>query len=85
MRDDPGQHDGGQASTNSEHTVRGFLTRLARDLFRDLVFILLVFLVATGATALVCWYYEVPLFLSLIGGFLVLGIALALRSDSIFD
>lgn len=74
-----------EAATQSKLTVRGFFSRLARDLLRDLVFILVVFLLATGACALVCLYYELPLALSLIGGILALGIALAFKSDSIFD
>jgi hypothetical protein len=40
------------------------------------------FAVGTGAAAIVCWYYSVPLGFSIIGGFLVLGLALALISDS---
>jgi hypothetical protein len=43
------------------------------------------FSVGTGATAIVCWYYRIPLGFSILGGILVLGLALALMSDSIFD
>jgi hypothetical protein len=43
------------------------------------------FSVGTGATAIVCWYYSIPLGFSILGGILVLGLALALMSDSIFD
>lgn len=43
------------------------------------------FAIGTGATAIACWYYELPIVLSLLGGILVLGLALALMSDSIFD
>jgi len=32
-----------------------------------------------------CWYYGIPMIFSVLGGILVLGIALALMSDSIFD
>ena len=42
------------------------------------------FSVGTGAGAIVCWYYNIPLGFSVIGGILVLGIALALISDSGF-
>jgi hypothetical protein len=52
---------------------------------RDLVQLLIAFSIGTGAAAVVCWYYGVPLFLSLLGGILVLGFALALKSDSLFD
>jgi hypothetical protein len=57
----------------------------APDFLGDMVFIIVVFLVSTGAGALVCLYYELPLVLSQIGVLFVLGIALAYRSNSIFD
>lgn len=40
--------------------------------------------VGTGAGAIVCWYYSIPIGFSVIGGILVLGIALALMSESGF-
>lgn len=43
------------------------------------------FAVGTGAGAVVCWYYGAPLGFSILGGILVLGVALALMSDSMFD
>ena len=46
---------------------------------------LIAFSVGTGAAAIVCWYYSIPLGFSILGGILVLGLALALMSDSIFD
>ncbi len=46
---------------------------------------IVAFAVGTGAGAVVCWYYAVPLGFSILGGILVLGIALALMSDSMFD
>ncbi len=45
----------------------------------------IAFSVGTGAAAVVCWYYSVPLGFSILGGILVLGLALAIMSDSIFD
>ena len=42
------------------------------------------FCIGTGASALVCFYYGVPTAFSLIGGFIVLGIALALMAESPF-
>ena len=45
---------------------------------------LIAFSIGTGATAIACWYYDIPLVFSILGGILVLGIALALMSDSIF-
>jgi len=40
------------------------------------------FAVGTGGAAIVCWYYGIPLGFSIIGGILVLGVALALISDN---
>lgn len=63
------------------------------DFLKDLLKIGLVailrimayFGVGTAGGAVVCWYYGIPLGFSILGGILVLGIALALISDSIFD
>lgn len=63
------------------------------DFLRDLLKIglavilkvVVFFGVGTGGGAIVCWYYGLPLGFSILGGILVLGIALALMSDSIFD
>jgi hypothetical protein len=65
--------------------IRGFLTSFFTAVARDLFQLLIAFSIVTGAAAVVCWYYGVPLFLSLLGGILVLGFALALKSDSLFD
>ncbi len=40
------------------------------------------FAVGTGGAAVVCWYYGIPLGFSILGGILVLGVALALISDN---
>ncbi len=40
------------------------------------------FAVGTGGAAVVCWYYGIPLGFSILGGILVLGVALALISDT---
>jgi hypothetical protein len=42
-------------------------------------------LVGTEGGAIVCWYYSIPLGISILGDILALGIALALMSASIFD
>jgi hypothetical protein len=57
------------------------LASLVRDLFQ----IIVAFVVGTVGGAIVCWYYEIPMGFSIIGGILVLGFALALTSDSWFD
>ncbi len=65
--------------------VRKFLGNFFASLAQDLVRLVASFAVGTGAGALVCWYYGLPLVLSLIGGILVLGFALALTSDTWFS
>ncbi|TGD71318.1 hypothetical protein E4634_18780 [Mangrovimicrobium sediminis] len=62
-----------------------FLKDLLKIGFDALVKFLIAFGIGTGAGAVVCWYYDLPLALSILGGILVLGLALALLSDSIFD
>jgi hypothetical protein len=47
--------------------------------------VVIFFGVGTGGGAIVCWYYSIPIGFSIIGGILVLGVALAIISDSIFD
>jgi hypothetical protein len=76
--DDPGEH-------KKASGIRGFLTSFFTAVARDLFQLLIAFAIGTGAAALVCWYYGVPLFLSLLGGILVLGFAVAVKSDSLFD
>ena len=66
-------------------TGRGFLARLLVGLVRDAVKLIIAFAVGTGAGAIVCWYYGIPLVFSVLGGILVLGLALAFMSDGIFS
>ena len=70
---------------SDEDKNRGFLATLLVDLVRDAVKFVIAFAVGTGAGAIVCWYYGIPLGFSLLGGILVLGLALALMSDSLFS
>ena len=64
---------------------RGFFAALLMGLIRDAVKLLIAFAVGTGAGAIVCWYYGVPLIFSVIGGIVVLGLVLALTTDSLFS
>ena len=64
---------------------RGFLASLFMGLVRDAVKLIIAFAVGTGAGAVVCWYYGLPLVLSLLGGFLVLALALVFMSDGLFS
>ena len=64
---------------------RGFFASLFLSLVRDVVKFIIAIAVGTGAGAIACWYYGIPLVFSLAGGILVLGLALALSSDSLFS
>ena len=55
--------------------VRGFLAGFMRDLVRDAVKFVIAFAVGTGAGAIVCWYYGIPLVFALLGGKLLEGSA----------
>jgi hypothetical protein len=68
-----------------EGGVRGFFSSLLIGLVRDAVKFIIAFVVGTGAGAIACWYYGIPLVFSLLGGILVLGLALALTTDSLFS
>ncbi len=69
----------------SEGGVLGFLKSLLMSILRDLVKLVLSFIVGTGAGAIVCWYYGIPLGFSILGGILVLALALAISTDSLFS
>jgi len=62
-----------------------FLKDLLKIGLSAILKVVIFFGVGTGGGAIVCWYYSIPLGFSILGGILVLGIALALMSDSIFD
>ena len=61
-----------------------FLKHLLMDSIGAMVKLVIAFGIGTGAGAVVCWYYEIPLLFSVVGGILVLGIALALMAESGF-
>lgn len=61
-----------------------FLKDLIKEGIGAIVNFVIAFGIGTGAGAVVCWYYGIPLGFSVIGGILVLGIALALMSESGF-
>lgn len=77
--------DRDQRPGNAQSGERGFFAALLHSLIRDIVKFITAFALGTGAGAIVCWYYDIPLAFSFIGGFIVLGIALALVSDSLFS
>ena len=63
---------------------RGFFAEIFNALAKSLVVFISAFAVGTGVSAAVCLYYGVPIVFSLLGGLIVLGIALALTSGSLF-
>ena len=65
--------------------VRGFFSSLFRGIVRDAIKFIVAFAVGTGAGAIACWYYGIPLVFSFLGGILVLAVALALTTDSLFS
>ncbi len=69
----------------SNNGFLGFLKELGASIAGALVKFILAFAVGTGGGAIVCWYYGLPLVLSVIGGILVLGLALALSTDGLFS
>ena len=77
------------SQSNQTDNSRGLLSGLVRflsDIFKDvaasLLVVTLTFLFATAVTAGMLWYYEWPLFLSPVGGFIVLGVMLLFWYDS---
>lgn len=69
----------------NEERSRGFLASLFMGLVQEAVKLIIAFAIGTGVGAAVCWYYSIPLIISLLGGFLVLALALAFMSDSLFS
>lgn len=73
----------------NEQSSRGFLATILQDLAQDslrfLIRAIIAFSIGTGAGAIVCWYYNIPLVFSLIGGVLVLGLVLFLSMAHLID
>ncbi len=78
-------NDGKAEAESKNITARGFLAELLTGLVRDAVKFIVAFAIGTVASAIACWYYGIPLVFSLVGGFIVLGLALALATDSLFS
>lgn len=81
--------ENGDQSGVQKDAPRGFfsaLLTLISDIFKDVVasmlVVVLTFCFATVVTAGMLWYYQWPLFLSPVGGFIVLGVMLLLWNDS---
>lgn len=61
-----------------------FLGSIFGSLLHGFGMLLAAFVIGTGASSIVCLYYGIPIAFSLIGGFIVLGVAVALMSESPF-
>ena len=73
-------HDDKQRSFLS--SIVSFLADLLKDIASNMFVVALTFLLATIVSAGLLWFYEWPLFLAPLGGFVVLGVMLALWYDS---
>ena len=73
-------HDDRQRSFLSSISVS--LADLLKDIASSMFVVVLTFLLATIVSAGLLWFYEWPLFLAPVGGFVVLGVMLALWYDS---
>lgn len=62
-----------------------FLKDIIKGGFNVIFKFVIAFAIGTAGGGIVCWYYGIPLVFSVVGGILVLGLALALMSDSMFD
>ncbi len=75
----------GPANGEGGNGFRSFILSFLAGLARDALKMVVAFGVGTAGGALVCWYYGLPIGLSLLGGILTLGLALALTTDSWFS
>lgn len=76
------KYDAGERSSGLLSSVVGFFSDILRDVASSILVVALTFCLATAVTAGVLWYYEWPLFLSPVGGFIVLGVMLLFWYDS---
>lgn len=79
-------NDSRSKQTDDSRGLLSGLVHLLSDILKDvaasLLVVALTFLFATAVTAGMLWYYEWPLFLSPVGGFIVLGVMLFFWYDS---
>ena len=66
-------------------TILEIFSDFLKAIMRQLGNMIAAFAVGTGASAIVLWWYDLPIVLSVIGGFIVLGLALAILADSPFS
>ena len=58
-------------------SIRSYRADLLKDIASSVLVVVLTFLLATIVSAGLLWFYEWPLFLAPLGGFVVLGVMLA--------
>ncbi|MEM8982639.1 MAG: hypothetical protein AAGC71_06410 [Pseudomonadota bacterium] len=58
----------------TDKPTEGFFRALLGGLLRDAGRLVIAFIVGTGAGAIVCWYYSLPMILSVAGGILVVAL-----------
>jgi hypothetical protein len=61
---------------------KSFFAEIMGSLLHGFMMLVFAFAIGTGASAIACLYYGVPLVFSLIGGFIVLGLAVVIMYDS---
>ena len=81
MLEEP-KYDAGERSSGLFSNLVGFFSDILRGVAESFLVVVLTFLFATAVTAGMLWYYEWPLFLSPVGGFVVLGVLLLFWYDS---
>ena len=81
MLEEP-KYDAGERSSGLLSSVVGFFSDILKGVVESLLVVVLTFLFATAITAGTLWYYKWPLFLSPVGGFVVLGVMLLFWYDS---
>ena len=68
--------------TSLFNSIVSFLGDFLKDVASSMLVVILTCCLATLVSAGLLWLYEWPLILSPVGGFVVLGVMLALRYDS---
>lgn len=81
MLEEP-KYDAGERSSRLISNLVGFFSDILKGVAESLLVVVLTFLFATAITAGTLWYYEWPLFLSPLVGFVVLGVMLLFWYDS---
>jgi ABC-type bacteriocin/lantibiotic exporter with double-glycine peptidase domain len=63
-------------------SIASFLSDLLKEIVSSMFVVMLTFLLATFVSAGLLWFYDWPLVLAPVGGFVVIGVMLALWYDS---